>query len=191
MTSSRTDVTLHHPALLKLSPLPLQPHLTQSLNQLFLHSTLQFIFNFNMARGNDTASKVFYKGKSEDFVVFVDDVEILKKWRNDRSIPLSDVVNGWKIFVTHRYVSSYPFGQSLASLEDSNLTFNSHGAQGIMDGASKATLEDEFGSHKEEDCMTKILEGGEHQAVTVSHPQTESLNSIRPHTNHATLGPRA
>ncbi|CAI7583504.1 RNA binding protein [Penicillium manginii] len=96
-----------------------------------------------MPRGNDTASKVFYKGKSEDFVVFVDDVEILKKWRNDRSIALSDVVNGWKIFVTHR-----------------------HGAQGIMDTASKAALEDEFGSHKEEDCMVKILEGGEHQAVT-------------------------
>lgn len=57
-----------------------------------------------MPRGNDTASKVFYKGKSEDFVVFVDDVEILKKWKGDRSIPLADVVNGWKIFVTHRYV---------------------------------------------------------------------------------------
>lgn len=55
-----------------------------------------------MARGNDTATKVFYKGKSEDFIVFVDDVEILKKWKNDRSIPLADVVNGWKIFVTHR-----------------------------------------------------------------------------------------
>ena len=37
-----------------------------------------------------------------------------------------------------------------------------------MDGASKSVLEDEFGSHKEEDCMVKILEGGEHQAVTVS-----------------------
>jgi len=96
-----------------------------------------------MTRGNDTTTKVFYKGKSEDFVVFVDDVEILQKWKGDRSIPLSDVVNGWKIFVTHR-----------------------HGAQGIMDGASKATLEDEFGSHKEEDCMVKILEGGEYQSVT-------------------------
>jgi hypothetical protein len=66
-----------------------------------------------MARGNDTASKVFYKGKSEDFVVFVDDLEILKKWRNDRSIPLADVVNGWKIFVTHRYVFLYPSPISL------------------------------------------------------------------------------
>jgi hypothetical protein len=43
-----------------------------------------------------------------------------------------------------------------------------------MDGASKSTLEDEFGSHREEDCMAKILEGGEHQAVTVSQAQIES-----------------
>ncbi|KAJ5231845.1 RNA binding protein [Penicillium citrinum] len=96
-----------------------------------------------MARGNDTATKVFYKGKSEDFIVFVDDVEILKKWKNDRSIPLADVVNGWKIFVTHR-----------------------HGAQGIMDGASKSILADEFGSEKEDDCIVKILENGEYQNIT-------------------------
>jgi len=54
-----------------------------------------------MPRANDPATKVFYKGKSDDFVVFADDVEILKKWRIDRSIPLADVLNGWKIFVTH------------------------------------------------------------------------------------------
>lgn len=57
-----------------------------------------------MARGNETASKIFYKGKSEDFIVFVDDLEILQKWKNDRSIALVDVLNGWKIFVTHSYV---------------------------------------------------------------------------------------
>jgi hypothetical protein len=54
-----------------------------------------------MPRANDTTSKVFYKGKSEDFVVFVDDLEILKKWKEDRSIALADVLNGWKIFITH------------------------------------------------------------------------------------------
>jgi hypothetical protein len=54
-----------------------------------------------MPRGNDTASKMYYKGKSEDFIVFVDDHEILQKWKNDRSTPLVDVLNGWKIFVTH------------------------------------------------------------------------------------------
>jgi hypothetical protein len=54
-----------------------------------------------MPRGNDTAHKMYYKGSSEDFIVFVDDLEILQKWKNDRSIALSDVLNGWKIFVTH------------------------------------------------------------------------------------------
>jgi hypothetical protein len=59
-----------------------------------------------MARGNETASKIFYKGKSDDFIVFVDDLDILQKWKNDRSIALANVLNGWKIFVTHSYV--YP-----------------------------------------------------------------------------------
>ncbi|KAJ5769822.1 uncharacterized protein N7511_001873 [Penicillium nucicola] len=96
-----------------------------------------------MARGNDTASKIFYKGKSEDFIVFVDDLEILQKWKNDRSIALVDVLNGWKIFVTH-----------------------SHGAQGVLDTASKNMLQNEFGTDNEDACMVKILEGGEFQATS-------------------------
>lgn len=54
-----------------------------------------------MARGNETTNKIFYKGSSDDFIVFVDDLEILQKWKSDRSVSLSDVLNGWKIFVTH------------------------------------------------------------------------------------------
>lgn len=56
-------------------------------------------------RAYDTTSKVFYKGASDDFIVFIDDPAALKNWKNDRSIPLADVVNGFKIFVTHRYAS--------------------------------------------------------------------------------------
>lgn len=59
-----------------------------------------------MPRSNVATSKVFYKGASDDFVVFVDDIGALNNWRNDRSIPLASVVNGWKIFVTHRWVHS-------------------------------------------------------------------------------------
>lgn len=55
-----------------------------------------------MPRANESVSKVFYKGRSEDFIVFVDDLDILQKWKNDRSIALSEVLNGWKIFVSHR-----------------------------------------------------------------------------------------
>ncbi|KAJ5087014.1 RNA binding protein [Penicillium alfredii] len=96
-----------------------------------------------MPRANDPTSKIFYKGRSDDFIVFVDDLEILHKWKNDRSIPLSEVLNGWKIFVTH-----------------------SHGAQGVLDTASKASLNNEFGTNNEDECMIKILEGGEYQNYT-------------------------
>ena len=58
-----------------------------------------------MPRANDPTSKVFYKGSSDDFIVFVDDAQALNNWRKDRSIPLADVLNGWKIFTTHRYVN--------------------------------------------------------------------------------------
>lgn len=61
-----------------------------------------------MPRANAPASKIFYKGKVDDFIVFVDDLTTLNNWRKDRSIPLADVINGWKIFVTHRYVLSHP-----------------------------------------------------------------------------------
>lgn len=60
-----------------------------------------------MTRGNESNSKVFYKGANDDFVVFVDDIAALNNWRNDRSIPLAQVLNGWKVFVTHKYVSLY------------------------------------------------------------------------------------
>ncbi|KOS41100.1 hypothetical protein ACN38_g8040 [Penicillium nordicum] len=96
-----------------------------------------------MARGNETANKIFYKGNSEDFIVFVDDLQILQKWKSDRSVPLTEVLNGWKIFVTH-----------------------SHGAQGVLDTASQSALQNEFGTTKDDECMVKILEGGEYQATT-------------------------
>lgn len=57
-------------------------------------------------RANDPTNKIFYKGKSDDFIVFVNDAATLQNWKNDSSIPLAEVVNGWKIFVTHKYVSS-------------------------------------------------------------------------------------
>lgn len=35
-----------------------------------------------------------------------------------------------------------------------------HGAQNAHDGASKSTLENEFGTSNEDECMMKILENG-------------------------------
>ncbi|KAB8229799.1 hypothetical protein ETB97_011875 [Aspergillus alliaceus] len=104
-----------------------------------------------MPRANEPTSKVFYKGSSDDFIVFVDDVQILNNWRKDRSIPLADVVNGFKIFVTHK-----------------------HGTQGILDGASKALLENEFGTTNEDECITKILENGDYQSSTTRERQDDT-----------------
>ncbi|KAL2002805.1 hypothetical protein VTN02DRAFT_5907 [Thermoascus thermophilus] len=93
-----------------------------------------------MPRGTDPASKVYYRGQHDDFIVFVDDVTAMHTWRKNRSVPLQQILNGWKIFVTHR-----------------------HGAQGVLDSASRASLENEFGTYREEDCIQHILEKGEFQ----------------------------
>ena len=55
-----------------------------------------------MARGNAAQSKVHFQGKSEDFVVLVDDAKAVDDWKKDRSIPLAQVVSGFKIFITHK-----------------------------------------------------------------------------------------
>lgn len=43
-----------------------------------------------------------------------------------------------------------------------------HGAQNAHDSASKATLENEFGTHNDDECITKILEQGTLQETEVS-----------------------
>lgn len=55
-----------------------------------------------MVRGQSTQNKVHYKGESDDFLVFVDDPEVYKKWLTDSSIPLAHFVSSFKIFVTHK-----------------------------------------------------------------------------------------
>ena len=56
-----------------------------------------------MTRGKGEQTKVIYKGKNEDFIVFVESVGNLIKWRSDPSIPLVDVVDSFKVFCTHKY----------------------------------------------------------------------------------------
>jgi len=55
-----------------------------------------------MARGGAQQTMVHYKGKDEDFIVFVDDVKAAKDWKTDKSIPLAQVVSAFKVFVTHK-----------------------------------------------------------------------------------------
>lgn len=55
-----------------------------------------------MARGDVQQVKVHFKGKDEDFIIFVDDVKAAKDWKTDKSIPLAQVVSSFKVFVTHK-----------------------------------------------------------------------------------------
>lgn len=98
-----------------------------------------------MPRGNGPASKVHYKGNTDDYIVFVESPEDLQKWKSDKSIPLVQVVDSFKILVSHK-----------------------HGAQGELDTASKSSLENEFGTTNEDDIVKKILEEGQIQTSNVS-----------------------
>ncbi|EMD87103.1 hypothetical protein COCC4DRAFT_141526 [Bipolaris maydis ATCC 48331] len=94
-----------------------------------------------MARGNSPQTQVFYKGSNGDlFTVFVESEEQLKKWKADSSIPMTEVVAGWKIMVPE------------------------HGKQGILNTASKGQLENEFGTSNEDEVMKKILTNGSVQS---------------------------
>ncbi|KAF2864825.1 shwachman-Bodian-diamond syndrome protein [Massariosphaeria phaeospora] len=111
-----------------------------------------------MARGNDTQTKVHFKGQDDDFVVFAESAEAVKKWKEDSSIPLAQVVNGWKVFVTHK-----------------------QGTQGILDAASNASLDNEFGTHKDDEVVKLILQKGTVQ---------ESENKERQGDTNLTMGDR-
>jgi len=114
-----------------------------------------------MPRGNDAQTKVHYQGKDDDFVIFIDSIAAVKKWKEDRSTPLAQVVSGFKIFVTHK-----------------------HGAQGVLDGASKATLDNEFGTTKEDECIIKIIEGGQIQETESSGRQGPRNDTQGPMITH-------
>jgi hypothetical protein len=55
-----------------------------------------------MPRGEGQQTKVHYKGKEDDFIVFVDDSKTLKEWKKDKSIPLAHFVGSFKVFVSHK-----------------------------------------------------------------------------------------
>ncbi|KAK3393021.1 ribosome maturation protein [Podospora didyma] len=101
-----------------------------------------------MARGEATQVKVHFKGNDDDFVVFLDSTDDYKKWLDDKSIPLAQVVSSFQIFVTHK-----------------------HGAQGPFDTASKATLDAQFGTTDEDEVLKKILTEGTLQESQMNERQ--------------------
>lgn len=53
-------------------------------------------------RGNDPQTKVHYKGNNDDFIILVESAKAVQDWKKDSSIPLAQVVAGFKIFLTHK-----------------------------------------------------------------------------------------
>ncbi|KAF7559686.1 hypothetical protein G7046_g4478 [Stylonectria norvegica] len=99
-----------------------------------------------MARGEATQTKVHYKGKSDDFLVFIDDTDTYTKWLADKSIPLAHFVSSFKVFLTHN-----------------------HGSQGTFDTAPKTTLASEFDTEDVDEAIKVILQNGTTQ--TTSFPE--------------------
>ncbi|KAB8078495.1 DUF1960-domain-containing protein [Aspergillus leporis] len=111
-----------------------------------------------MTRGNKRQSKVIYKGQTEDFVIMVEDTAAVQSWRRDHSIPLAQVLDGWKIFTSHQ-----------------------HGAGGIHNEASRATIENEFGTSDDNEAILRILDQGEIQ---------ENINTERQGIRNESQGTR-
>ncbi|KAI0200327.1 shwachman-Bodian-diamond syndrome protein [Astrocystis sublimbata] len=90
-----------------------------------------------MTKGEATQIKIHYKGKEDDYIVFVDDNETYQKWLNDKSIPMAHFVSTFKVFVTGK-----------------------QGTQGQLHDAANLTLAAEFGTESVDDSIKFILEKG-------------------------------
>jgi hypothetical protein len=55
-----------------------------------------------MTRADGYQTKVHYQGQNDDFIIIVESAEQVQKWKNDKSIPLIDVVNSFDVFCTHK-----------------------------------------------------------------------------------------
>ncbi|CEJ81665.1 hypothetical protein VHEMI01783 [[Torrubiella] hemipterigena] len=108
-----------------------------------------------MTRGEAVQTKVHYKGKNEDYVVFVDDADTYKKWQSDKSIPMAHFVSTFQVFTTHK-----------------------HGAQGNLDTAPKNILSAEFDTENQDDIIKIILEKGTSQTVEMPDRQGSKNDSM-------------
>ncbi|KAG7662834.1 uncharacterized protein J8A68_003604 [[Candida] subhashii] len=103
-----------------------------------------------------TPHKLFHKGTSTDFVVFVESPELLKQYRKDKSIGLMDVVSIPKVFASR-----------------------AHGADGMFDEASKSELANEFGTSRVDDVLDKILIEGNDKATAFISGDYSSKNDSK------------
>lgn len=105
--------------------------------------------------------RLFYKGQECDFVIFIEDPELLQKYRNnDTTIPLIDVLSIYKIFVNRQ-----------------------GGVEGVLDEASKHELQNEFGTKNADEVIKKIVtEGTDKLSVSVHRGHNAHNDSMGPAT---------
>ncbi|KAG2349161.1 DUF1960-domain-containing protein [Suillus weaverae] len=103
-------------------------------------------------------TKVVYKPdtqSTDEYIVIVNPAEY-KKWKaGDRTIPLADVVDSFKVFHSNQ------------------------GSQGILGTPSQQQLDTIFGTTKDVDVMTQILEKGKDQPGNGFTSGTTATNVAR------------
>ncbi|KAL2885915.1 SDO1-like protein C21C3.19 [Ceratocystis lukuohia] len=119
-----------------------------------------------MARGEVSRTRVHFRGESDDFIVFVDDESQCHQWKKDqRSVPLSHFVSSFQIFCT-----------------------NHQGPNGQLNEAPNSLLDNEFGTHNEDEVIKKILTSGSMQTRdhehSVSGGQVGGVEDFRMQTEH-------
>lgn len=114
-------------------------------------------------------TKVIYKPdtqSTDEYIAFVNP-EQYKKWKaGDTTIPLADVVDSFQIF------------------------HSGQGAQGILGQPSKQQLDTVFGTHKDIDCISILLQKGTAQASEAIMTGSLSTNPTRGSADNNLKGSR-
>lgn len=87
------------------------------------------------------ATIAFYKGESQDFLVFVESEEAVKEFFKDSTIPLAEAVGTFKVYTSE----------------------SGRGVDGVLHEAAKRDLENEFGKKPKEEIIQEILKKGTYQ----------------------------
>jgi len=111
--------------------------------------------------GDRKLTKVFLSKNDQDFIIIIADSDTLSRWKKDKSVPLTQVVDSFQVFTTHK-----------------------HGAQGVLDKASKAVLDAAFGTSNEDDIIKIILQDGQVQATSARANESSTNDSKGSMANH-------
>lgn len=121
---------------------PTYPRSFLNLNHQTIYKKSLHIYNtFQLDIMTDAATIAFYKGESQDFLVFVESEQAVQDYLKDSTIPLVDAVGTFKVYTSE----------------------SGRGVDGVLHEAAKRDLENQFGKVPKEEIIEKILKEGEYQ----------------------------